>query len=117
VLLATEGVELSFTDGAVRAIASAAEEANQLLDNIGGRPLLLPLLLLPPPAARARAATWLPSPRSGPVGAGHQAGSAWVAALPRLHMGRPHPPTHPPTHPLPRRPQAPAGCTRCWSTS
>ena len=34
-LLATEGVELRFTDGAARAIAEAAAEANAALDNIG----------------------------------------------------------------------------------
>lgn len=39
VLLATEGVELAFTDGAVRAIAEAAHQANRLLDNIGARRL------------------------------------------------------------------------------
>eukprot|EP00878_Enallax_costatus_P013102 GHUV01013690.1.p1 GENE.GHUV01013690.1~~GHUV01013690.1.p1 ORF type:complete len:311 (+),score=125.10 GHUV01013690.1:1159-2091(+) len=39
VLLATEGVDLHFTDGAVRAVAKAAEEANKLLDNIGARRL------------------------------------------------------------------------------
>jgi ATP-dependent HslUV protease ATP-binding subunit HslU len=39
VLLATEGIDLHFTDGAVRAIAKAAEDANRLLDNIGARRL------------------------------------------------------------------------------
>eukprot|EP00775_Hariotina_reticulata_P003652 gene3652-3913_t len=39
VLLATEGVDLSFTEGAIRAIAKAAEQANRLLDNIGARRL------------------------------------------------------------------------------
>lgn len=39
VLLATEGVALQFSDGAVRAIARSAEEANKLLDNIGARRL------------------------------------------------------------------------------
>jgi ATP-dependent protease HslVU (ClpYQ) ATPase subunit len=39
VLLATEGVDLVFTDGAIRAIAEAAHQANQLLDNIGARRL------------------------------------------------------------------------------
>ena len=38
-LLATEGVELRFTDGAARAIAEAAAEANAALDNIGARRL------------------------------------------------------------------------------
>ena len=38
-LLATEGVALEFTDGAVKAVARAAEEANRLLDNIGARRL------------------------------------------------------------------------------
>lgn len=38
-LLATEGVALSFTEGAVRALASLAEQANRLLDNIGARRL------------------------------------------------------------------------------
>ncbi len=38
-LLATEDVELEFTDQAVRAIAKLAEEANRLLDNIGARRL------------------------------------------------------------------------------
>lgn len=39
VLLATEGVDLVFTDGAIRAIAEAAHQANRLLDNIGARRL------------------------------------------------------------------------------
>jgi ATP-dependent HslUV protease ATP-binding subunit HslU len=39
VLMATEGIDLHFTDGAVRAIAKAAEDANRLLDNIGARRL------------------------------------------------------------------------------
>lgn len=39
VLLATEGIDLAFTDGAVRAIAEAAHQANLLLDNIGARRL------------------------------------------------------------------------------
>lgn len=39
VLLVTEGVDLVFTDGAIRAIAEAAHQANQLLDNIGARRL------------------------------------------------------------------------------
>jgi len=39
VLLATEGVDLVFTDAAVRAIAEAAHQANRLLDNIGARRL------------------------------------------------------------------------------
>lgn len=39
VLLATEGVDLVFSDGAVRAIAEAAHQANSLLDNIGARRL------------------------------------------------------------------------------
>jgi ATP-dependent HslUV protease ATP-binding subunit HslU len=39
VLMATEGIDLQFTDGAVRAIAKAAEDANRLLDNIGARRL------------------------------------------------------------------------------
>lgn len=39
VLLATEGVDLHFTHGAVRAVAKAAEDANTLLDNIGARRL------------------------------------------------------------------------------
>lgn len=39
VLLATEGIDLVFTDGAVRAIAEAAHQANLLLDNIGARRL------------------------------------------------------------------------------
>jgi ATP-dependent HslUV protease ATP-binding subunit HslU len=39
VLMATEGIELHFTDAAVRAIATAAEDANRLLDNIGARRL------------------------------------------------------------------------------
>ena len=38
-LLATEGVELRFTDGAARAIAEAAAEANAALDNLGARRL------------------------------------------------------------------------------
>lgn len=38
-LLATEGVDLQFTDAAVRAVAQVAEEANKLLDNIGARRL------------------------------------------------------------------------------
>ena len=38
-LLATEGVELRFTDGAALAIAEAAAEANAALDNIGARRL------------------------------------------------------------------------------
>lgn len=37
--MVTEGVQLVFTDGAVRAIASLAEQANRLLDNIGARRL------------------------------------------------------------------------------
>uniref|UniRef100_A0A383WBI3 AAA+ ATPase domain-containing protein n=1 Tax=Tetradesmus obliquus TaxID=3088 RepID=A0A383WBI3_TETOB len=39
VLMATEGIDLHFTDGAVRSIAKAAEDANRLLDNIGARRL------------------------------------------------------------------------------
>ncbi|KAF6260956.1 P-loop containing nucleoside triphosphate hydrolase protein [Scenedesmus sp. NREL 46B-D3] len=39
VLMATEGVDLQFTDGAVRAISKAAEDANRMLDNIGARRL------------------------------------------------------------------------------
>jgi hypothetical protein len=39
VLLATEGVDLTFTEGGIRAIAKAAEQANKLLDNIGARRL------------------------------------------------------------------------------
>lgn len=39
VLLFTEGIELQFTDGAIRATAQAAEDANNLLDNIGARRL------------------------------------------------------------------------------
>jgi ATP-dependent protease HslVU (ClpYQ) ATPase subunit len=39
VLLATEGVDLVFTDGAIKAIAEAAHQANLLLDNIGARRL------------------------------------------------------------------------------
>lgn len=39
VLLATEGVELQFTDAAVQAISRVTEEANTLLDNIGARRL------------------------------------------------------------------------------
>jgi ATP-dependent HslUV protease ATP-binding subunit HslU len=38
-LLKTEGVDLHFTDGAINAIAAAAEEANRSLDNIGARRL------------------------------------------------------------------------------
>ncbi|GLI62429.1 hypothetical protein VaNZ11_005048 [Volvox africanus] len=38
-LLATEGVQLVFTEGAIRAVASLAEQANRLLDNIGARRL------------------------------------------------------------------------------
>jgi len=38
-LMATESVELEFTDGALRAIAQSAEAANRLLDNIGARRL------------------------------------------------------------------------------
>ncbi|GIL69967.1 hypothetical protein Vretimale_10038 [Volvox reticuliferus] len=38
-LLATEGVQLVFTEGAIRAVASLAEQANKLLDNIGARRL------------------------------------------------------------------------------
>ena len=38
-LLKTEGVDLHFTDGAIHAIAAAAEEANRSLDNIGARRL------------------------------------------------------------------------------
>jgi hypothetical protein len=38
-LLATEGVRLTFTDGAVRALARIAEDANRLLENIGARRL------------------------------------------------------------------------------
>ena len=40
VLLATEGVQLQFTDGAIQATAQAAEDANTLLDNIGARRLV-----------------------------------------------------------------------------
>ena len=62
-LLATEGVELRFTDGAARAIAEAAAEANAALDNIGARRLhtvlerVLELVSFDAPetAARARA--------------------------------------------------------------
>lgn len=38
-LLATEGVDLHFTEGAIRAVARVAEQANKLLDNIGARRL------------------------------------------------------------------------------
>ncbi|EFJ44200.1 hypothetical protein VOLCADRAFT_95623 [Volvox carteri f. nagariensis] len=38
-LLATEAVQLVFTDGAIRAISTLAEQANRLLDNIGARRL------------------------------------------------------------------------------
>ena len=38
-LLATEGVDLTFTDGAVRAVAAIAEQVNSSLDNIGARRL------------------------------------------------------------------------------
>ncbi len=38
-LLATEGVDLQFTDAALRALSQAAETANRLLDNIGARRL------------------------------------------------------------------------------
>lgn len=38
-LLSTEGVELEFTDAAVREVARFAEEANTLVDNIGARRL------------------------------------------------------------------------------
>ena len=38
-LLGTEGVELSFTEGAVRAVAEVAEQANLQLENIGARRL------------------------------------------------------------------------------
>lgn len=38
-LLATEGVALTFTDGAAREIAAVAHEANRILDNIGARRL------------------------------------------------------------------------------
>jgi ATP-dependent HslUV protease ATP-binding subunit HslU len=38
-LLATEGVDLSFTDGAIRAVARIAAEVNTAVDNIGARRL------------------------------------------------------------------------------
>lgn len=38
-LLATEGVDLEFTEGALKAASQAAEDANRLLDNIGARRL------------------------------------------------------------------------------
>jgi hypothetical protein len=38
-LLAAEGVDLVFADGAARAVAAAAAEANRLLDDIGARRL------------------------------------------------------------------------------
>ena len=38
-LLKTEGLELVFTDAAVKEIAKVAEEANTLIDNIGARRL------------------------------------------------------------------------------
>ena len=38
-LLKTEGVELEFTEGALKATAQAAADANKLLDNIGARRL------------------------------------------------------------------------------
>ena len=38
-LMATEGVELSFTDAAVREIAAVAHEVNRTVDNIGARRL------------------------------------------------------------------------------
>ncbi|GAX81368.1 hypothetical protein CEUSTIGMA_g8799.t1 [Chlamydomonas eustigma] len=38
-LLATEGVDLEFTDAALRALSQAAETANRFLDNIGARRL------------------------------------------------------------------------------
>ena len=38
-LLKTEGIELVFTDAAVKEIAKVAEEANTVIDNIGARRL------------------------------------------------------------------------------
>jgi len=38
-LLATEGVDVEFTDAALRALSTSAEAANRLLDNIGARRL------------------------------------------------------------------------------
>lgn len=38
-LLATEGIELKFTEDAIAAIAEVAESANRMLDNIGARRL------------------------------------------------------------------------------
>lgn len=38
-LIATEGVELIFTDAAIRQISKVAEEVNTLVDNIGARRL------------------------------------------------------------------------------
>ena len=38
-LLKTEGVQLSFSDDALRAIAEVAEQANQQMENIGARRL------------------------------------------------------------------------------
>lgn len=38
-LIATEGVELIFTDPAIRRISEVAEEVNTLVDNIGARRL------------------------------------------------------------------------------
>ena len=38
-LLATEGVDIEFSDAALRALSQAAETANKLLDNIGARRL------------------------------------------------------------------------------
>lgn len=38
-LIATEGVELIFTDAAIRKISHVAEEVNTLVDNIGARRL------------------------------------------------------------------------------
>ena len=38
-LLRTEGIELVFTDAAVKEIAKVAEEANTVIDNIGARRL------------------------------------------------------------------------------
>ncbi|GBF99764.1 ATP-dependent protease ATP-binding subunit [Raphidocelis subcapitata] len=87
-LLATEGVCLSFTDGAVAAVASAAEEANRLLDNIGARRLhtVLERVLAdisfsaPEKAAAARAAA--AAAEDGGGGGGVAEGGGGGEALP-----------------------------------
>lgn len=88
-LLATEGVELRFTDGAARAIAEAAAEANAALDNIGARRLhtvlerVLELVSFDAPetAAKARAEAAAAAASAATAGGESSASAASATAV------------------------------------